>query len=167
MLGLVPVARSERLVPASFQWRRTNSEGMMDRPHLLETSDYMEMLLYSCSISVLKYSFSSGLLAFKVGVSNPFCMENISLWMWMSLTWQESKKSLWIIKSSRTLHAHSVLAWTTFNIYGKWFYNGKVVFRWLKYSHSGENSYFKNCSLRGEPKISSVALLWKMFILRV
>ncbi len=63
-----------------------------ERPHLMETSDYMEMLLYSCSISLLKYSFSSGLLAFKVGVSNPFCMENISLWMWMSLTCRESKK---------------------------------------------------------------------------
>ncbi len=71
------------------------------------SAGYMEMFPYNCSISVLKYSFSSGLLDFKVGVSNPFCMENISLWMWMSLTCRESKKALWIIKSSSTPHAHS------------------------------------------------------------
>lgn len=65
------------LEAASFPLHNTNGAG---------EPSYMLIPAYSSSIWDLKYWRISFLLLFIVGVSRPFSMENISVWMWMALT---------------------------------------------------------------------------------
>lgn len=78
--------------PWSFLFRLAASFSLHNTNGARESS-YMLIPAYSSSIWDLKYWRISFLLALSVGVSRPFSMENISVWMWMALTCRTSENN--------------------------------------------------------------------------